>query len=170
MTNSCCNVSQTFAISYLTYQNSTFTTSIKKNEKASRFKNFRQFRVFALHYESAKSAASWENFVLLPDKKAGFSFNRVWTSSQCTKQQQVESDQLFTWKIKTGVTWYKNWYRLPNSCCIASQTLIVSYLTFQSSNFKTLIKKNENLQDLEISANYTTYFVDIIIIGIQIFC
>ena len=109
MTNSCCNVSQTFAISYLTYQNSTFTTSIKKNDKSSKFKNFRQFRGFALHYKSSESAESSENFVLLSDKE----LNRVETSSQCTKQQKVESDQRFTWKIKTGVTWYKNWYRLP---------------------------------------------------------
>ena len=59
---------QTFAISYLTYQNSAFKTSKKKNEKSSRFKNFRRFRGFALHYKSAESAETSENFVLLPDK------------------------------------------------------------------------------------------------------
>ena len=36
--------------------------------------------------------------------KAGLSFTRIETNSQCTKQQKFESDQLFTWKIKTGVT------------------------------------------------------------------
>ena len=44
------------------------------------------------------------------------------------------------------VTWYKNWYRLTNSCCIASQTFITCYLTYQSATFnlklKTSIKKN----------------------------
>ena len=69
LTNSCCNVSQTF--SYLTYQNSTFTTSIKKNEKVSRLKNFSRFRGFALHYESAESAESSES-VLLPDKRLDY--------------------------------------------------------------------------------------------------
>ena len=70
--NSCCNVSQTFAISYLTYQNTNFTTSIKKNEKSSRFKNFRQFSGFALQYESAELRESSENFVLLLDKRLDY--------------------------------------------------------------------------------------------------
>ena len=39
-------------------------TSIKKHEKSSRIKNFRQFRGFALDYESEESAETWENFVL----------------------------------------------------------------------------------------------------------
>ena len=54
------------------YQNSTSTTSIKKNEKSSRFKNFCQFRWFALRYEFAESAESSENFVLLPDKRLDY--------------------------------------------------------------------------------------------------
>ena len=54
------------------YQSSTFATSIKKNEKSSRFKNFCQFREFALRYESAESAESSENFVLLPDKRLDY--------------------------------------------------------------------------------------------------
>ena len=57
-------------------------------------------------------------------------------------QQKVQSDQLFTWKATTWVTWYKNWYILTNSCSIAFQTFIISYLTYQSKTFKTLIKKN----------------------------
>ena len=72
MTNSCCIASQTFIISYLKYQSSTFNTLIKKNEKSSGFKNFRQFRGLALHYESAESGESWENFVLLPDKSLDY--------------------------------------------------------------------------------------------------
>ena len=39
-------------------------TSIKKHEKSSRSRNFRQFRGFALDYESEESAETWENFVL----------------------------------------------------------------------------------------------------------
>ena len=115
-----------------------YNFNYKKKEKSSRFKNFRRFCEFALHYESAESVESWENFLSLPDKKLDCFFNRVKTGSQCAKGQKVESDQLFTWKIKTGVTWYKNWYKLANSCYIASQTFIISYLTYQSGTFKTL--------------------------------
>ena len=51
-------------------QLSAFKISIKLNEKkSSRLKNFRWFRRFALHYESAESAESWENFVLLAVKR-----------------------------------------------------------------------------------------------------
>ena len=64
---------------------------------------------------------------IISRQKAALLFNRVETSSQCTKQQKVESNQL----------------NQINSCCITSQTFIISYLTCQSSTFKTLIKKNE---------------------------
>ena len=56
-------------------------------------------------------------------------------------QQKVQSDQLFTYKITTGITWYKNWQILFNSGWIAFQIFIISYLTYQSSTFKTLIKE-----------------------------
>ena len=46
------------------YINAVRKTSIKKHEKSSRIKNFRQFRGFALDYESEESAETWENFVL----------------------------------------------------------------------------------------------------------
>ena len=72
MTNSCCIASQTFIISYLTYQSKTFKTFIKKNDKSSRFKNFRRFRRFALHYESTESVESWENSVILADKRLDY--------------------------------------------------------------------------------------------------
>ena len=36
------------------------------------FKNFRQFRGFALHYEFAESAESSQNVVLLPDKRLDY--------------------------------------------------------------------------------------------------
>ena len=39
--------------------------------------------------------------------------------------------------------WYKNWYRLTNSFCTASQTFSINYLTNQSSTFEISIKKNE---------------------------
>ena len=32
---------------------------------------------------------------------------------------------------------------MTHSCCIVSQIFIISYLTYQSSNFKTLIEKND---------------------------
>ena len=42
-----------------------------------------------------------------------------------------------------------------------SQTFIISYLTYRSSNFKTSVKKNEDFQDLKTSVDsadslYTT--------------
>ena len=45
---------------------------MKKNEISSRTKNFRWFSGFALHFESAGSAESWENFILLPDKRLDY--------------------------------------------------------------------------------------------------
>ena len=72
LTNSCCIASQTFIISYLTYQSKTFKTLIEKNDKSSRFKNFRRFRGLALHYESVESAESWENFVILVGKRLDY--------------------------------------------------------------------------------------------------
>ena len=43
-----------------------------KNEKSSRFKNFRRFRGFAMHYESVELTESSENVVLLPDKRLDY--------------------------------------------------------------------------------------------------
>ena len=45
---------------------------MKENDKSSRFKGIRILRGFALHYESAESAKSWENFVILADKKLDY--------------------------------------------------------------------------------------------------
>ena len=59
-------------ISYLMFQTSNFKTSIKKNEKSSRFKNFRRFRGFTLHYESAESVENWESFIILADKRLDY--------------------------------------------------------------------------------------------------
>ena len=70
--NSCCIASHTFIMSHLTYQNKTFKTLIEKNDKSSRFKNFRRFRGFALYYESLESEESWENFVILVDKRLDY--------------------------------------------------------------------------------------------------
>ena len=67
-----CIASQTFIISYLKYQSSTFKTLRKKNEKSSRYKYFRRFHGFAPHCESAESGESSENFVLLPDKRRDY--------------------------------------------------------------------------------------------------
>ena len=72
LVNSCCIASQTFIISYLKYQSSTFKTLIKKNGKSSRFQTIRRFCGFALHYESAESVESSEAFVLLPDKRLDY--------------------------------------------------------------------------------------------------
>ena len=117
----------------------------KLNEKYSKPKNFGWFRAFALHFESAESTESWENFVLLPYKWLDFLLMKLKLVFNLQNQQKVESVQLYTWKITTGVTWYKNWYRLINSCCIASQTVIISYL----STFKTWTKKNEKSSKLK---------------------
>ena len=57
-----------------------FKISRKLNEKSLRLKNFRRFHGFALHYESTESVESWEDFVLLSDKKAGLLFNGVETN------------------------------------------------------------------------------------------
>ena len=54
------------------YQSSTFKTLINKNDKSSRFKDFRRFRGLALHYESTELAESLENAVLLPDKRLDY--------------------------------------------------------------------------------------------------
>ena len=78
------------------YQSSTFKTVINKNDKSSRFKDFRRFGGLSLHYESTELAESLENAVLLPDKRLDYFLNSVETRSQCTKQDKVESDQLFT--------------------------------------------------------------------------
>ena len=130
-----------FKESYQTNQSSTFKTSIKENEKSSRFKNYPRFRGFALHYESEKSPESSENVVLLPYKKRLDYFLTVLKLALNVQDSRKLNKASFL--LETGVTWYNNWMKLVNSCCIASQTFIVSYLTFQSSNFKTLIKKNE---------------------------
>ena len=47
-------------------------TLIEKNGKSSRFKNFRRFRGFAVHYEPAESVESSENFSKLPDKRLDY--------------------------------------------------------------------------------------------------
>ena len=86
---------------------------------------------------------SWENFVILADKMLGYLSTELKLIPNPQNQRKTESGQLFTGKITTEVMWYRNWYKLVNSCCIASQTFIISYLKYQSSNFKTLIKKNE---------------------------
>ena len=143
MTNSGYIVSQTFIISYLMHQSKTFKTLIKKNAKFLIFKNFRWFRGFALHYDSTESAESWENFVILAEKRLDYFLTELKLISNPQNQQKTGSDQLFTWQITTDFTWYKNWYILSNSCCIAPQTFIISYLTYQSSIFNSLIKKNE---------------------------
>ena len=59
--------SQTFKIICL-IQLSAFKISKKLNEKSSILKNLRWFRGFALHYQSAQSGESWENFILLAGK------------------------------------------------------------------------------------------------------
>ena len=143
MTNSGCIVSQTFIISYLMHQSKTFKTLIEKNAKSLRFKNFRWFRGLALHYDSTESAESWENFVILAEKRLDYFLTELKLISNPQNQQKTGSGQLFTWQITTDFTWYKNWYILSNSCCIAPQTFIISYLTYQSSIFNSLIKKNE---------------------------
>ena len=54
------------------YQSSTFKTVINKNDKSSRFKDFRRFGGLSLHYESTELAESLENAVLLPDKRLDY--------------------------------------------------------------------------------------------------
>ena len=105
---SCCIASQTLIISSLTFQSSNLKTLIK-NEKSSRFQNFRQFRGFALHYKSVRSAENWENFVILADKRLDYFLTELKLISNLQNQQKTGSGQLFTWKITTGVTWYRNW-------------------------------------------------------------
>ena len=82
-----------FPESYLTYQSSTFKTSIKENEKSSRFKNFRQF---ALHCESVESVESSENFVILADKRLDYFLTELKLISNLQNQQKTGSGQLFT--------------------------------------------------------------------------
>ena len=88
---SCCIVSQTFIISYLTFQSSNFKTLIKKNEKSARFKNFHQFRGFALHYESLESAESWENLAILADKRLDYFLTEFKLISNLQNQQKTGS-------------------------------------------------------------------------------
>ena len=57
--NSCSITHQTLATNcYLIYVGSVFKISRKKNETSLRFKNFRLFHTFVLHYESAELAES----------------------------------------------------------------------------------------------------------------
>ena len=107
--NSCSIASQTFIISYLMFQSSNFKTLIKKNKKSSKFKNFRWFRRFALYHESAESAESWEDFVILADKRLDYFLTELKWISNLQNHQKTGSGQLFTWKITTGVMWYRNW-------------------------------------------------------------
>ena len=53
----------TFKTKHLTYWSRTFTISKRKTEEPSNLKNFHRFRGFALHYESAKSAENWQDFL-----------------------------------------------------------------------------------------------------------
>ena len=131
MANSCCIASHTFIISYSTYQGSKFKTSVKKNE------NFQDSARFSWCSESAESS---ENVVLLPYKRLDYFLTVLKLAPNVQDSRKLNKASFL---LETGVTWYNNWMKLVNSCCIASQTFIVSYLTFQSSNFKTLIKKNE---------------------------
>ena len=64
---------------------------------------------FALRLVYYESAESWENFVLLADKRLDYFLTELKLIPNLQNQQKTESDQLFTWKITTGVTWYKNW-------------------------------------------------------------
>ena len=84
-------------------------TLIEKNNKSSRYKNFRRFRGFALHFESAGSLESWENFVTLADKRLDYVLTGLKLISNLQNQQKTGSGQLFTWQITTDFTWYKNW-------------------------------------------------------------
>ena len=82
---------------------------MKKNDKSSRFKNFSWFCGFAVHYESAESAENWENLIILADKRLDHFLMELKVISNLQNQQKTGSGQLFTWKITTRVTWYKNW-------------------------------------------------------------
>ena len=68
----------------------------KKYYKSSRFKNFLQFRGFALHYESAESAESYKNFVILADKRLDYFLMELKLISNLQSQQKTGSGQLFT--------------------------------------------------------------------------
>ena len=107
--NSCCITSQTFIISYLTFQSSNFKTLIKKNKKSSRFKIFRWFRRFALHHDTAESEESWEDFIILAEKRPDYFLTELKLISNLQNHQKTGSGQLFTWTITTAVTWFMNW-------------------------------------------------------------
>ena len=113
---------------------------MKKNKKSSRFKIFRRFRGFALHYESAESAESWENLVLLLDKWLDYFLTEF---KLVDNVQNIRKRPAFYLKDVNRGHVIQELIEIDNFCCIASQTFIISYFTYQSSNFKTSIKKNE---------------------------
>ena len=66
-------------------------------------KNFRRFRGFALHYESAESAENWQDLVLILGNRLDYFLSELKLISNLRNQQNIESWQLFDWKVTTGV-------------------------------------------------------------------
>ena len=54
---------------------------------------------------TTNSVESWENFVLLADKRLDYFLTEVKTISNQQKQQETGSGQPFPWKITTGMAW-----------------------------------------------------------------
>ena len=83
--------------------------------------------------------------------KVGLLFLTDETNFACVKPVKIEPGQLFTRNTTTGVTLYKNWWRLTISYCTVPQTHKISHLTYKSV-FKISVKGN---QDSNISTPST---------------
>ena len=59
----------------------------------------------------------------------------------------------FHLKEKTGVMWYKNWYRLPNFVALPLRHSLLVIWRFEAVTLKIWWGKGKNLQDLKISAD-----------------
>ena len=74
--------------------------------------------------------------------KVGLLFLTNETNFASVKPVKIEPGQLFTRNITTGVTLYKNWWRLIISYCTVPQTYKISHLTYKSV-FKISVKGNQ---------------------------
>ena len=86
-------------------------------------------------------------------EKVGLLFLTEETNSASVKPVKIEPGQFFTRNITTGVTLYKNWWRLTISYCTVPQTYKISHLTYKSV-FKISVKGN---QDSNISTLSTKF-------------
>ena len=119
-----------------------FGSQEKKIQKFSRFKDLSIPLIHSAQRIHGIGSKLRMLFTISSREKAGLLFLRDETNFASVKPVKIEPAQLFTWNITTGVTLYKNWWRLTISYCAVPQTYKISHLTYISV-FQISVKGNQ---------------------------